>query len=153
MEMLPLLVLTLWCATLSCIDLRQRRLPNALTMPGAIAVLGYGYAVGRPVAAGLGALLLATPYLFVHVLSPAALGAGDVKLAVGLGAATALGGAQSWVWAALAAPMITASAGVGLLLAQAARPRDSPNSDLSVGPVAHGPAMCAASLLALLAAR
>ncbi|WP_327145647.1 A24 family peptidase [Nocardia sp. NBC_01327] len=151
MRLLPLLVLAAWCAALSCVDLRMRRLPNSLTLPGAVAVLCYGSAIGRPAAAVLGALLLAVPYLLVHLCAPAALGAGDVKLALGLGAATALGGAHAWVWAALAAPAITALAGVGTLLTQAVEPGDSAGPDPPIGTLAHGPAMCAASVLALLA--
>ncbi|MFF2550992.1 prepilin peptidase [Nocardia sp. NPDC058058] len=159
MHPLPLLVLALWCALLSYVDLRAHRLPNLLTLPGAVAVLGYGFATGRGTIAVLGALLLAVPYLLVHLCAPAALGAGDVKLALGLGAATALGGAQCWVWAALAAPVLTALAGVGSIAAQAVRPGNMAGQKLpagtfsgaAIGTVAHGPAMCAASVVALLA--
>ncbi|MGX1806987.1 prepilin peptidase [Nocardia sp. NPDC055321] len=147
-----LLILTGWCALLSWIDVRERRLPNALTLPGFLAVLGCGALLGRGVTAAAGALLLACPYLLVHLCAPGALGAGDVKLAAGLGAATALGGAGVWVWAALGAPALTALAGVAQLRARAARPRDSPESAPPARPLPHGPAMCAASLLALFAA-
>lgn len=111
-----MLVLTVWCAALSAFDVRERRLPDALTLPGAAVILGYGFAVGTPEPAVSGALLLAVPYLLVHLCSPAALGAGDVKLALGLGAATALGSPRAWSWAALAAPMLTAAAATGALL-------------------------------------
>ncbi|MFD0000050.1 A24 family peptidase [Nocardia sp. NPDC127526] len=186
MEPLPLLILTAWCAALSWFDLRSRRLPNALTLPGAAAALTYATALGRPTLAVLGALLLATPYLLVHLWNPAALGAGDMKLALGLGAATALGGPNCWVWAALTAPMLTAAAGAGAALtATVAGPMPSPYETvtscahqrhspirsaaltaptsfpdhaapalpLSTGTIPHGPAMCAASILALLAAQ
>ncbi|MQY29037.1 prepilin peptidase [Nocardia aurantia] len=128
-------LLTAWCALLAVIDLRTRRLPNPLTAAGAVAVLGYAAGTGRLLPALVGALLLAGPYLVVHLAVPAAFGAGDVKLAVGLGAAAALGGAGAWVWSALGAPVLTALAGV-------ARPR---------GPRAlpHGPAMCVCTLAAL----
>ncbi|MFF0612849.1 prepilin peptidase [Nocardia tengchongensis] len=202
MNSTAMLVLTVWCAALSAFDVRWRRLPDALTLPGAVIVLGYGFAVGTPGLAVLGALLLAVPYLLLHLCCPAALGAGDVKLALGLGAATALGGAQSWAWAAIAAPLLTACAGVGTLLVTTyrmewpgyqarlpvgAQPHRQPGSrwlalpvirimilmwrpawasgartpavrggGAVVGEVAtlpHGPAMCAASVLALLAGR
>ncbi|MGW4357048.1 A24 family peptidase, partial [Nocardia sp. NPDC004582] len=116
MNSTAMLVLTVWCAALSAFDVRERRLPDALTLPGAAVILGYGFAVGTPELAMLGALLLAIPYLVVHLCCPAALGAGDVKLALGLGAATALGGAWTWSWAALTAPMLTASVAVGTLM-------------------------------------
>ncbi|MGW4248675.1 prepilin peptidase, partial [Nocardia sp. NPDC004722] len=91
MAPIPLLALALWCAALSACDLRARRLPDALTLPGAVVVLAYGFAAGAALPALFGAALLTLPYLAVHLAHPAALGAGDVKLAVGLGAATALG--------------------------------------------------------------
>ncbi|MEV6768994.1 A24 family peptidase [Nocardia sp. NPDC051030] len=153
MPLTALLALLTWCAVLSWIDLRSRRLPNALTLPGAAAVIGYAGALGQCRTAMLGALLLGLPYLLVHLLSPMTLGAGDVKLALGLGAATALGGAQAWVWAALGAPVLTALAGTGILLARAARPWNSRAPAPGPHVLAHGPAMCASSLVALLATR
>lgn len=146
---MALLALSAWCAVLGAIDMRCHRLPNVLTVPGAVAVLAYGFGSGRLPLAALGAALLAIPYLLVHLAAPAALGAGDVKLAIGLGAATALGGAHAWVWAAVGAPVLTALAGVAAILAQTLRPRDSPRSRAMPGTIAHGPAMCLASVLAL----
>ncbi|WP_459546987.1 prepilin peptidase [Nocardia sp. X0981] len=147
-----------WCGVLSVIDIRTRRLPNPLTLPGAAAVFGYALFIGEFPAAARGAALLATPHLLLHLLRPAALGAGDVKLALGLGAAAGLGGAQAWVWSAVTAPLLTASAGIGLLLARryssgrrgtgpGIRPL-SPDSPATTVP--HGPSMCAATLLGLL---
>ncbi|MEV0292442.1 prepilin peptidase [Nocardia sp. NPDC050710] len=140
MSLIAFAVLTMWCAALGWFDLHQRRLPNALTGTGAAGVFGYALFTTQFTTAALGAMLLATPYLLVHIAAPAALGAGDVKLAAGLGAASALGGAQAWVCAALAAPVLTALAGAALL---AARRTDHT--------VPHGPAMCLATLLALVA--
>ncbi|WP_306362028.1 A24 family peptidase [Nocardia sp. CC227C] len=130
MDTIPLLGLLLWCAALSAADLRHRRLPNALTLPGAALVLGYAWLDGRWPIALAGALLLALPYALVHLAMPTALGAGDVKLALGLGAACALAGASAWTWAAVGAPLLTALAGTGALLAR--RP-------LSRGPHTHEP--------------
>ncbi|WP_153413090.1 prepilin peptidase [Nocardia macrotermitis] len=141
------LALTGWCVVLSVIDLRERRLPNALTGPGAVTVLGVATVTGRGTAAALGALLLAVPYLLIHLLFPAAFGAGDVKLALGLGAAATFGGAQVWVWAALAAPVLTALA--GLVVRIRGRPARAAPVDRAIP---HGPAMCLATLGALLLA-
>ena len=47
-------------------------------------------------------------YLLVHLVAPAAMGAGDVKLAIGLGALTGCFGVDVWLLAALAAPLLTA---------------------------------------------
>ncbi|MER7448976.1 prepilin peptidase [Nocardia beijingensis] len=137
--------LTVWCIAASCADLRTLRLPNALTGSGAAVILGFALCTGRFTIALCGAALLASPYLLVHLAAPAALGAGDAKLAVGLGAAAALGGAQCWVSAALAAPVLTALAAVVQLVHRAARA--GLRADRAVLP--HGPSMCLATLLAL----
>jgi leader peptidase (prepilin peptidase)/N-methyltransferase len=164
------IVLLGWCVLLSVIDLRERRLPNTLTAVGALGVLGFAAMTGRGSAALAGALLLAVPYLVIHLIAPAAFGAGDVKLAVGLGGAAACGGAQTWVWAALGAPVLTALTG-GACLVYRQSIRDSPRTGhrrcagcpwceshgrTRDGPtdsaVAHGPAMCLATVAALLLA-
>ncbi|MFE7742361.1 prepilin peptidase [Nocardia sp. NPDC057455] len=150
MTTLAFAALTMWCAALTVFDLRARRLPNGLTGSGALTVLGYAFLTENFLAALLGALLLSAPYLLVHLAAPAALGAGDVKLAVMLGGAAALGGAQPWVWAALGAPALTACAALGALARRgvfAARSAGPGNSPVTVP---HGPAMCLATVLALL---
>ncbi|MCP2287929.1 prepilin peptidase [Nocardia amikacinitolerans] len=139
--------LTGWCAALSLNDLRHRRLPNALTGWGALAVFGYALFTTQFTTAVVGAVLLAAPYAVVHLVAPLCLGAGDAKLAVGLGAATALGGAQAWVWAALAAPVLTAGVGLAMLV----RHRISAGARVRPNTVAHGPSMCLATLFALAA--
>ncbi|MBF4996811.1 prepilin peptidase [Nocardia sp. BSTN01] len=111
------LALIVWGVALSVIDIRTRRLPDVLTLPGAAVVPMFAASTGRATAAIAGALLLAVPYLLTHLIAPAACGAGDVKLALGTGAAAACGGPSCWVWAAIGAPLLTASAGVGVLLA------------------------------------
>ncbi|MGV9818254.1 prepilin peptidase [Nocardia xishanensis] len=138
-------VLTGWCAVLSLFDLRQRRLPNALTGWGAFAVFGYALFTTQFTAAAAGAALLAAPYLAVHLIAPACLGAGDAKLAVGLGAAAGLGGAQAWVWAALAGPVFTA----GIASVMVVRRWIAPGMRVRPETVAHGPSMCLATLIAL----
>jgi leader peptidase (prepilin peptidase) / N-methyltransferase len=123
-----------WMAALSVVDIRQRRLPNRLTLPGALVILVVATAGGRGVPALIGAAALAGAYLVVHLVAPAAMGAGDVKLALGLGALTAALGAEVWALAALAAPLVT------VVWAVLARARTVP----------HGPSMCLATLLACL---
>jgi leader peptidase (prepilin peptidase) / N-methyltransferase len=124
-----------WLAALSCYDVRQRRLPNALTLPGAAMILLAATVAGRGVVALAGALALAAVYLLVHLLAPAAMGAGDVKLAIGLGGLAGCFGAEVWFVAALAAPLLTALLGVAGTLRGA------------VG-VPHGPSMCLATAAA-----
>jgi leader peptidase (prepilin peptidase)/N-methyltransferase len=121
-----------WLAVLSCYDVRQRRLPNALTLPGAAVILLAATVAGRGVAALAGAVALAAVYLLVHLLAPAAMGAGDVKLAIGLGGLAGCFGVEMWFLAAVAAPLLTALLGVAGRLRGAAT-------------VPHGPSMCLAT--------
>ena len=105
-----------WLAVLSGYDIRQRRLPNLLTLPGAGVILLTATLAGRGLPALAGAAALAGTYLLVHLVAPAAMGAGDVKLAIGLGGLAGCFGAGVWFLAALAAPLLTAAWGVvGLL--------------------------------------
>ncbi|CRH15073.1 prepilin signal peptidase PulO-like peptidase [Mycobacterium tuberculosis] len=102
-----------WMGVLCVCDVRQRRLPNWLTLPGAAALAGV--------------------YLLVHLALPAAMGAGDVKLAIGLGGLTGCFGVEVWFLAALAAPLLTAVCGVMV-------------TPWGVRTLPHGPSMCVASL-------
>jgi leader peptidase (prepilin peptidase)/N-methyltransferase len=125
-----------WLAALSCYDVRQRRLPNLLTLPGAAVILLAAVAVGRDLPALAGAAALAGVYLLVHLVVPAAMGAGDVKLALGLGGLAGCFGVEVWFLAALVAPLLTALCGmVGLRR--------------GVRTVPHGPSMCLATGLAV----
>ena len=126
-----------WFVALTVYDIRQRRLPNALTLPGAVVVLAVAVVTGRGVPAIVGALALTLLYLGAHLVAPAGMGAGDVKLAVGVGALTGSFGADVWVLAALGAPVLT----VLWAVAVAFRGRDST--------VPHGPSMCAAAAVAV----
>ncbi|HZQ30595.1 MAG TPA: A24 family peptidase [Mycobacterium sp.] len=135
-------VVGVWFAALCVYDVRQRRLPNWLTLPGAAIVMGYAMLNGRGLPALVGAAALGLLYLAVHVASAAAMGAGDVKLALGVGAIGGYFGLDVWLLAALAAPLLTAA----WALVELAR--------RGASTVPHGPAMCAAtaaaSALALL---
>lgn len=123
-----------WAMALSLFDIRDRRLPNMLTLPGAAVMMAAAAGSGRGLPAAAGALCLAGLYLAVHLAAPAAMGGGDVKLALGCGALTGAFGADVWVLAALCAPLLTAIVGV----VAAARCRSAT--------VPHGPSMCVASL-------
>jgi leader peptidase (prepilin peptidase) / N-methyltransferase len=131
-------VLMVWMLALSVYDIRQRRLPNALTLPGAVTVLLAAIATGRGVPAAAGCAALVLVYLAVHVVMPAGLGAGDVKLALGVGALTGAFGVDVWVLAALTAPLLTASWAV---LVVVCRRRQAT--------VPHGPSMCVSALAAV----
>ena len=121
-----------WLAVLSCYDIRQRRLPNALTLPGAGVILLACGVAGRGLPALAGAVALTGVYLLVHVIAPAALGAGDVKLAIGVGGLAGYFGVEVWFLAALAAPLLTALCGSVAMLR-------------GVRTVPHGPSMCVAT--------
>ncbi|BBX95902.1 prepilin peptidase [Mycobacterium lacus] len=127
-------LVSVWLAALSIYDLRQRRLPNALTLPGAVVILLVAACTGLCVPALAGAAALTGVYLLVHLVAPAAMGAGDVKLAIGLGGLTGCFGVEVWLLAALAAPLLTALCGVVARLIGGA------------ATVPHGPSMCLATV-------
>jgi leader peptidase (prepilin peptidase) / N-methyltransferase len=124
-----------WLAVLSCYDIAERRLPNLLTLPGAGVILLAAAWAGRGLPALAGAAALAGVYLLVHLVSPGAMGAGDVKLAIGLGGLAGCFGVEVWFLAALGAPLLTALCGVVAMLR-------------GVRTVPHGPSMCVATACA-----
>jgi leader peptidase (prepilin peptidase) / N-methyltransferase len=126
-----------WLAVLSVYDVTQRRLPNALTLPGGGVIIVGAAVAGHGPTALAGTAALTTVYLLVHLVSPTAMGAGDVKLAIGLGALTGCFGADVWFLAALGAPLLTCAIGVLARLGWSATT------------VPHGPSMCAASVAAV----
>ena len=126
-----------WLAVLSCYDVRHRRLPNVLTLPGAGVILLAAALGGRGLPALAGAAALAAMYLLVHLAAPAAMGAGDVKLAIGLGGLAGCFGVGVWFLAALAAPLLTALWGVVVL------PLFGGDGAATVP---HGPSMCLATV-------
>src|ERR1700710_1435564 len=89
-----------WMTVLSSYDIRQRRLPNLLTLPGGIAILVGAALAGHGVPALAGAGVLAGVYLLVHLVAPTAMGGGDVKLAIGLGGLAGCFGVDVWFLAA-----------------------------------------------------
>jgi leader peptidase (prepilin peptidase) / N-methyltransferase len=124
-----------WLALLSCYDIAERRLPNLLTLPGAGVILLAASWAGRGLPALAGAAALAGVYLLVHLVSPGAMGAGDAKLAIGLGGLAGCFGVEVWFLAALGAPLLTALCGVVAMLR-------------GVRTVPHGPSMCVATACA-----
>lgn len=127
-----------WLVALCVYDVRERRLPNWLTVPGAAVVLAAAVATGRGVPSATGAVALFALYLTVYLAAPGAMGGGDVKLAAGVGALTGAFGFDVWALAALGAPLLTGmSAAAGLV--RGARTG-----------VPHGPSMCLASAAAVV---
>lgn len=129
-------VAAVWLLTLSSYDVLERRLPNWLTLPGAVLILVVAAAAGHGGTALAGALALSVLYLVMHLMAPRSMGGGDVKLALGLGAMTGAFGIDVWLLAALAAPLLTA----GLAVGAAVR---------GIRTVPHGPSMCTASAVAV----
>lgn len=147
---LPALLVLSWVGVAAgAVDLRLHRLPDALTLPAAVAVpmalLPLGAAtVSRSLLAGLAG---AAAYAVVRGVAPAALGGGDVKLAVPVGT---LAGAVSWPSLALAAvlaALLTAMLALGAAVRAAARGQPARAS-----PVPHGPSMLVAAWLVALGA-
>jgi leader peptidase (prepilin peptidase) / N-methyltransferase len=132
----PAVVVLVWLAVLSCYDIRERRLPNLLTLPGAGVILLTAAFAGRGLPALAGAGALTGAYLLVHLVAPAAMGAGDVKLAIGLGGLAGCFGVEVWFLAALAAPLLTALWAVGVRVGTGAK---------GAATVPHGPSMCVAT--------
>ncbi|WP_283261541.1 A24 family peptidase [Rhodococcus sp. IEGM 1379] len=129
------LVVVWWCVAVSAVDVAVRRLPNSFTLPGYLVVLAGAAVAGTMWAAVVGSAMLAGLHLLMHVVSSSSLGAGDVKLALPLGAITGLAGAQVWLYAALLAPLFTVV--VAVVMARRSH-------------LPHGPSMCGAALLALV---
>ncbi|WP_006244862.1 prepilin peptidase [Mycolicibacterium tusciae] len=119
-----------WFVGLSWYDIRERRLPNWMTLPGAVVILACAAAAGHGGTALAGAVSLFAIYLALHLIAPAAMGAGDVKLAIGIGALTGAFGVDVWALAALGAPLLTA--GWAMIVSGRCTERSVP----------HGPSMC-----------
>ncbi|MBX7434025.1 A24 family peptidase [Mycobacterium sp. Y57] len=125
-----------WLITLSAFDIRYRRLPNVLTLPGAAVIIAGAWSADHGGAAVLGAGTLFVLYATVHLIVPAGMGAGDVKLAIGLGALTGAFGPDVWALAALGAGALTGVLGLAALVG-------------GTRIVPHGPSMCLASAVAV----
>ncbi len=135
----PVLLALGWFGVVTgLVDLRHRRLPDALTLPALPVALLLLVPLG-PATVGWGAAGAAAAvgvHAVVHLWAPGALGAGDVKLAAPLGAVL---GAVSWpalVLAAVLASVLTAT--LGLV-------RAATHCRAAGAPVPHGPSMLLAT--------
>lgn len=136
----PLLAVLCWLGVAgAATDLLRRRLPDALTLPALPVVLAALVPAGpAAVLRGVaGAVLLAGAYAAVHLVSPVAMGAGDVKLAAPVGAAVTGGAWAGLPVAAVLAAVLSAVVAAGALLAGRARW----GSGLPHGPVLLGSAL------------
>ncbi|GGC59312.1 prepilin peptidase [Hoyosella rhizosphaerae] len=135
-----------WMVALTFYDFRYRRLPNWLTLPGAFAIVVASAIAGHGWAAIIGGAALAAVYLVPHLVSSRGMGAGDVKLAVGIGALTGAYGPAVWFLAAATAPLVTVLCGLVLMAksrwGNAARKRGRIR-------LPHGPSLCGTALAAI----
>jgi leader peptidase (prepilin peptidase) / N-methyltransferase len=100
-----------WLAVAAgAVDLRHRRLPNALTVPAFPVALLLLLPVGPAavVRGAGGAVLAAAVHVALHLVDRRAVGAGDVKLAAPLGAVLAAVAWPALVLAAVLAAVFTA---------------------------------------------
>ena len=115
-----LAVTTMTPATVAAlVDWRAHRVPNTLVIltlaPVVLAVVVANEPAPLLAAVAAGAGVMALPLLLVHLLAPAAMGFGDVKLAVVLGAALGV------IAPELAVPALAAGSGLTLLAASCRR--------------------------------
>jgi leader peptidase (prepilin peptidase) / N-methyltransferase len=151
----PSLVLAALCFLAVCavplgyIDAAVARLPNVLTGPAYIGTLllltlaaaasGQWHQLAR---AALGGLALAACFALVALISPSAVGGGDLRLAASVGTALAWYGGRVLLAGVLAGFVLAAVYGLGLLAARRATLRQH---------IPYGPFMIAGMFLAILA--
>ena len=149
---LPLLVLAVATVPLILIDLREHRLPNRITLPLVPAVLialvfaswGAGAWERMPRALLAGLALLAA-YAILHLLYPAGLGMGDVKLAPSLGLVLGWLSWEAVLWGTFLAFLLSALVGLVLLALR----RATLKSALAFGPFMLAGAWVAIALAVL----
>jgi leader peptidase (prepilin peptidase)/N-methyltransferase len=149
LRLLPVLLGLGWLAVAaSAVDVLHRRLPDALTLPALpVALLLLAPLGAAAVLRGLvAAALWAAAYGAVHLAAPAALGAGDVKLAAPLAAVL---GAVSWEAVAVGAVL---AAVLSVAAAAAVAVRAGGAAGLRSMALPHGPAMLLAAWLVVTAA-
>lgn len=140
---LPIPLSVAWLAVLlTAVDMKHRRLPNALTLPAypltaaTVAVATTHSTSETAKGALLGATTLGGVYLTAHLLSPTSMGAGDVKLS----------GTQGAVMGAVGLPAVllgTTLAALLTLLLAATTPKRVRQRWKSGIP--HGPALLTAT--------
>ena len=147
---LPLVAFAVATVPLIVIDLREHRLPNRITLPllptliALLAIASWGTGEwDRFSRSVLAALALFAVYLVLHLIYPAGMGLGDVKLAPSIGA---LLGWLSWdavLLGAFAAFVLSAVVSVILLLTRRATLKTA---------IAFGPFMLIGAWLVLVTA-
>ena len=132
-------------AMAAAIDVRTRRLPDLLVALSAatglfVTVVVRGWS--GFVMAVLGAACLTLPLLVAHLVSPAAIGFGDVKLGGALGVSIGVISPDASTALLLAALAVAVASATGLVIAIVTRRRD----------VALGPALVTGAAVALMSA-
>lgn len=133
----------LWLGLLVGWDIRTRRLPDQLTLPGA-GVIAVWAVVVDPwlLIGGLG-------WFFLYLLTAGVvggIGGGDIKFALGLGTVAALGGVESWMIAVAGASLVTLT--VTLLATGVSR--NLAGGTVLGWRVPHGPGMALATCVAVV---
>ena len=134
---------------LAFFDARTSRLPNVVTLPaypGSLALLGMAApfvpgGTGRFAHALIGMAAAAAFFCVLLVVSPAGIGMGDVKLAGPLGAYLGWLGATAFAAGLMAAWLLAAVTGLGLMLAHRAGRKTR---------IPFGPLLIAATLAVVL---
>lgn len=133
---------------LAVIDLRHRRLPNAVVLPslGITAALVVAGAVARAdggsvVRAALGGVILFALYLLLALINPAGMGMGDVKLSALIGLVLAFQGWSTLVVGAFLGFAVGAVVSIGVLVTRRGGLRST---------IPFGPSMLVGALLASL---
>lgn len=133
-------VFVVWVGVLAVGDLRTRRLPDVLTLPGALVITGWAVVV-EPwlLLGGVGWFLL---YL-VTAGVVGGIGGGDIKFALGLGTVAAVGSVEGWVLAVVGSSLLT------LMLSGVMTSGLVAGGEDRTGQVPHGPGMGLATCLAV----
>jgi leader peptidase (prepilin peptidase)/N-methyltransferase len=144
----PVLLALGWLAVAAgLVDVLRRRLPDALTLPALpitlLLLLPLG--PGATLRGLAGAAVAVAAYAAVHLVAPAALGAGDVKLAAPLGAVLAAASWQALALGGLVASVVSGAAAVGLAWWR-------PGGRSWGAALPHGPAMLASAWVVVTAA-
>jgi leader peptidase (prepilin peptidase) / N-methyltransferase len=143
---LPVLLGLGWLGVAAAVvDLRHRRLPDALTLPAlpAAFVLLAPLGTGALLRAAAGAVVAAVAHAVLHLAVPRSLGAGDVKLAGPLGAVLTAASWPALVLGVGLAALITALAAAVLVVGGRVG---------RGGAVPHGPSMLVAGWLVVAGA-
>ncbi len=174
---IPPLVAAVSLVTLSVVDLRASRLPDAITVPTSAASLAAivvaSIAAGQPLAiavAAAAALGYGAVMWAAHELRPGGLGFGDVKLSpllgLHIGWTAAVSGHSGWGVVSLVAQALVLSCLIGLVLGPALtrfrrpRPQHQPDPDCETAPAPatrlldtafpFGPALAAGTMITVL---